>query len=579
MNDVFTQWERFIQGLPLNDEVNPLILSSWNRCKEAGIDPDPSVVTFLKVPDEERKERLHASRHLVAAAIPHLDWVSRSMGEIPRLLCITDPDGIVLYSCGDQEQLRQYLLYPGYDWSERKMGTCGGATALASGRPVAVIGPEHYLRPFHGCTCVAAPIFGPDGEIAGSVDISTATGDGRPERLVLIEHVAYVLGRELELRQGGEISRRKDQFLGMLGHELRNPLAPIMHALDSRAFSGPDDAKKEELRQMMKGQVRQISRLLDDLMDIARINQGKLELRRKPVDLEEVIRSALVTVRPLCDAASLTLQFDAADSPLVVDGDFARLVQIVSNLLRNACKFTPAHGNIFISLERENHSALIRIRDTGVGIPPAKLGKIFERFTQIGKSVSGEQPGLGLGLTLVRHLADLHGGSVTAISEGPGKGSEFVVRLPVAAETSWESPAPPATTTSGSNQRQFQVLVVEDSVIVAEAFSELLQDLGHEVTLAESGSRALEILSESTPDIIFSDLSMPNMNGYELAKQVRARPELSNTPLVAMTGYGQPDERERAQKAGFDRHLIKPAEFDDIQRLFENLAGGSIRRR
>jgi CheY-like chemotaxis protein len=354
----------------------------------------------------------------------------------------------------------------------------------------------------------------------------------------------------------------KSLFLATLSHELRNPLAPIRNGiaiLKARLGSpGPDD-----IHAMMERQMQLATRLIDDLLDASRIDRGKLELQRRTISIDSIIAAAIETARPGIEAKSLQLVLHEAPRPLFVDGDPDRLAQVIANLLNNAAKFTPAHGRIEISMRAKTEHAVIRIRDSGVGIAGQDLGRIFEMFVQLDSSRG--QAGLGLGLPLARELARLHSGDLTAHSAGIGRGSEFRIRLPlVPAPTPASSPAENEVTPVPQTPRQ--VLVVDDNVDAATSLGTLLQHRGHSVHTCFDGSTAFAAAARSPPDVAFIDLNMPHPDGAELAVMIREQPWGESVKLVALTGMGRPADLERTRIAGFDAHLTKPANPDDLFR-------------
>jgi signal transduction histidine kinase len=366
-------------------------------------------------------------------------------------------------------------------------------------------------------------------------------------------------------------NRQKNEFLSMLAHELRNPLAPILNAAEILRLSVPDQPQVQWARSVIDRQLNHMVRLVDDLLDISRITSGKIRLKMAPVCLSEVLSGAIEASRPVMDRVGH--EFDAAlpDEPIWVNGDSARLTQIVTNLLNNAAKYTDPGGHIWLSLEREDNMAAIRVRDTGIGIPPEMLASVFDLFTQVDRSLDRSQGGLGIGLTLVNRLVATHGGRVSATSEGPGKGSEFTVRLPTI-------PAPGATESNempraaSSRLKQLSVLVVEDHVDGARSLAALLRMMCREVRIAHQGTTGLDLAFEHRPDAIILDIGLPGMNGYEVARHLRAMPETQNAILIAITGYGCENDQQLSYEAGFDRHLVKPVDIMELRRVLETLA-------
>lgn len=358
-----------------------------------------------------------------------------------------------------------------------------------------------------------------------------------------------------------EADRRKDEFLAMLGHELRNPLAPMVTALEMMKLRGGTTLARE--RGVLERQVQHMSRLVDDLLDVSRITRGKIELRRKRVDLGSIVRRALELADPLLDSRSHIVEVDLPE-PIALDGDEMRLVQVLTNLLTNAAKYSETHTRIMVSAHAEGEQAVIRVRDEGVGISPELLPDIFKLFTQEARSIDRSQGGLGLGLTIVRSIIELHGGSVEAHSEGLGKGSEFVVRLPCL-PIALETPVPPRTprpSRSKSVRLTQRLLVVDDNREAADVLVSALRELGAEAEAAYDGPTALSIAAGFRPSVALLDLGLPVMDGFELARRLRARSR--RIRLIAVTGYGQESDRRRALESGFDEHFVKPVEFDRL---------------
>jgi PAS domain S-box-containing protein len=354
-------------------------------------------------------------------------------------------------------------------------------------------------------------------------------------------------------------SRRKDEFLAMLAHELRNPLVPIRYAADSLRSAELDPARVAWARDVINRQVTQLTHLVDDLLDVSRITRGKVTLHKKPLEIAGVIDCALEAARPLIEARGQELTVSSFDTGLRVEADGTRLAQVISNLLNNASKFTPDGGRIWLGVEQHGASVHVIVRDTGVGIAPELLPEIFNLFTQADASQGRSQGGLGIGLTLVRSLVEMHGGTVEGTSEGLNRGSQFVVRLPLLAkavpqpDTSprRDLPARPALAPQ-------KILVVDDNRDVAESFSYWLATCGYEVRAVHTGELALTEALAFRPAIMFVDVGLPGMDGYETARRLRAMPELEGVLLIAATGYGRDEDRQLSLDAGFDQHWVKP---------------------
>ena len=358
--------------------------------------------------------------------------------------------------------------------------------------------------------------------------------------------------------------RRKDEFLATLAHELRNPLAPIRTGLALLRMSR-DEESAERTRQIMERQLVHMVRLVDDLLDLSRVTRGKVQLERERVDLWSIVGSALETSRPALDAAGLQLVVRLPPDPVVLDADRTRLAQVLSNLLNNAAKFTEAGGSVEIEAIREGADVLVRVSDTGIGIPQDMLGHIFDMFAQVGGSRTRTEGGLGIGLTLVKRLVELHGGRVWAESDGPGEGSSFVIRLPVASTAVAEQEAAGGEPVRSSSISARRILVVDDNIDAADTLATLLRLDGHEVRTAANAPAALVAAAELRPEIAFLDIGLPGMNGYDLARRLRADASLPPMTLVAVTGWGQAEDRRQSREAGFDHHLTKPVAPSELQ--------------
>jgi two-component system CheB/CheR fusion protein len=365
-------------------------------------------------------------------------------------------------------------------------------------------------------------------------------------------------------------SRQKDEFLAMLAHELRNPLSPIRNAVHLLKIAGDDETIMAEARDMIDRQVTHLVRFVDDLMDISRITRGKIVLHKQPLDLAGVIRSAVESARPLIESRKHHLEVDLPSQPFIVEADSTRLGQVVLNLLNNSAKYTEEGGRIRLSLTQEDGNAVIRVRDNGMGIAPEILPKIFELFTQSERTLDRSQGGLGIGLTIVRRLVELHDGRVEAHSEGPGQGSEFTVVLPLAEDASADAAPERTKETSNNSHHHLRVLVIDDHQDSAESLRTVLLRMGHEVATAYESGQALQLAREFQPHVVLCDLGLPIMDGYELARRLRDLPATSRAMLVALTGYGQREHRQRALEAGFDDHLVKPVSPDTLGELLED---------
>ena len=383
--------------------------------------------------------------------------------------------------------------------------------------------------------------------------------------------------REEQLR---EANRRKDEFLATLAHELRNPLAPVrnaVHLLKVKAQGTPEVAWASDL---IERQVQAMSRLIDDLMDVSRINQGKIDLRRERLELSSVLADAVETTRPLIDKAGHTLELSGPDSDLEVHGDRARLAQAFTNLLNNATKYMDPGGRIDVALRQDGDAVEVVVRDSGIGIAGDRLEGVFEMFSQVETALSRSRGGLGVGLSLTRKLIEMHGGAVTARSKGLGQGSEFAVRLPLASAPRSGPPAEPsvagAANPADGGANPLRILVADDNKDAADTLSALLEVFGHTVRQVHDGEAAVACVTEFDPHLVLLDIGMPRLNGYECCRQIRALPGGQARTLVAITGWGQPDDRRKSAEAGFDQHLVKPVDPEALAHLVGKLSATSV---
>jgi PAS domain S-box-containing protein len=367
-----------------------------------------------------------------------------------------------------------------------------------------------------------------------------------------------------------DADRRKNEFLAILAHELRNPLAPICNSLHILRMTGQHDSATERVTEMMERQIHHLVRLVDDLLEISRISRGKIELRKEPVEVAAFVRGAVETSRPLIDGAGHQLALAISPEPLTVHGDPVRLTQVLANLLNNAAKYTDPGGQIWLTVRRQDQGVTISVRDTGTGIPPDLLPQVFEPFMQVDRHANRSQGGLGIGLTLVKSIVEMHGGTVQAHSDGVGRGSEFVVRLPLGAmqvhpQTPEKIPAESAVLTAR------RVLVVDDNRDAAESLAMLLGLLGADVHIVCNGPDTFDAIALHQASVVLLDIGMPGMDGYEVARRIRQEPKYRDVTLIALTGWGQEGDRRRSHDAGFDYHLIKPAELATLQSLLSSI--------
>lgn len=364
-----------------------------------------------------------------------------------------------------------------------------------------------------------------------------------------------------------EADRRKDEFLGMLAHELRNPLGPISNAVHLLQMIGPKESRLEQLRDIMERQVTHMARMIDDLLDATRLARGKILLRKERCDLGRIIRQTAEDYRSVFDASGLELQMHVPDFPVWVEGDSTRLVQVIGNLLHNAHKFTNPGGTVTVRLQWEEgaSASVITVTDTGIGIEPRMLPCVFDVFRQAEQGLDRARGGLGLGLALVKGLVELHCGTVTAVSEGLGKGAEFRIQLPVSVCGAEDIPGVPVIPIPDGEK--YRILVIEDNRDTAESARLLLSLEGYDVRTAHNGRIGLEVARDFTPQIVLCDIGLPGMDGYEVARTIRRDVSLSSAYVIALTGYGRDEDQRQAQEAGFDLHLTKPIDYSNLRRV------------
>jgi PAS domain S-box-containing protein len=418
-----------------------------------------------------------------------------------------------------------------------------------------------------------------DGQLL-DISLTISPVKDRSHRIIGISKIARDITEqkrvEKALRESEEALRaadhRKNEFLATLAHELRNPLAPIRNSLHILRMTGTDDPSAARVQEMLERQVNHMSRLVDDLLDVARITSGRIELRSEPVELAALIRSAVEVSKPLIDVANHRLATTLPPRPITVEGDAIRLTQVITNLLNNAAKYMEPGGQIWLTAASEGDEAVISVRDTGIGIAPDMLPRVFQMFTQVDRDGKHTQGGLGVGLALARQLVEMHGGRIEGRSQGKGQGSEFVVRLPLAEQQL------PAVDDASPERDQNQapsscVLIVDDNRDAAHSLGLLLRMLGHDVQTANDGPSALQVLASYRPAVILLDLGMPGMDGYEVVRRARELPQCKDSIFVALTGWGQEEDRQRTRDAGFDHHLLKPVNLGALKVLLTEAQG------
>jgi signal transduction histidine kinase/ActR/RegA family two-component response regulator len=526
---------------------------------------------------------------VACVAVPHLaDW------------CVVDllrEDGSVQHFVGrHNDPARDRLLYELLAQSRpvrggaspEGAGPCGVLTVLRTGKPEVVnevegswpgeggASPERarVLRELGLGSCMVVPLAA-RGRVLGAISfVSARPHRYGPDDLALAEDLARRAALAVDharlYRQARESDRRKDDFLAMLSHELRNPLAPVLNTLAvlrARGGARPADVQAHEL---IERQVRHMARLVDDLLDVSRVTRGKIALQKERVDLGALAARAAETCRPLFEGRRHALAVALPDGPVLVEADPTRLEQVLTNLLTNAAKYTEPGGRVGMALERAGGDVIVRVRDTGIGMPPEMLARAFELFAQGERALARAEGGLGVGLTMVRSLVEMHGGAVSAHSDGPGRGSEFVVRLPLLPNGHAEGEAPHEA--AAPARRACRVLVVDDNRDSADSLALLLRLGGHAVQVAYDGRAALEAALAAPPEVVFLDIGLPGMDGHEVGRRLRAQAGMSGAMLVAISGFGQEEDHARSREAGFDHHLVKPVEPEAVQALLAEWA-------
>ncbi|HWB77908.1 MAG TPA: ATP-binding protein, partial [Nannocystaceae bacterium] len=453
---------------------------------------------------------------------------------------------------------------------EHGLGACGAA--FADRRRVVIDDVEHdttfdhWLPTAHAAGFRAVhstPVITRSGDRLGVLSVHFAAPRRPTEREIQLADIcaraaADTISSMRQQQTLQEADRRKDEFLAMLAHELRNPLAAMRYSLEILHMGDGDGDTLARARGSLDRQLLQMVRLIDDLLDVSRISSGKIELRRELVDLSQVLRDAVETSTAHISAAGHQLDVQLPDEPVLVDGDHARLVQVFGNLLANAAKYTPPKGHVELVLACEQGCAKVIVRDDGVGIPPAMLPNVFEMFTQVDGSKQRSQGGLGIGLGIAKRLVEMHGGTIAATSEGPGRGTAFIVRVPASVGRHPFAHEDDHADAPRTAARSLRVLVADDNEDAAEGLQILLESIGHEVRLAHDGAAALELAEAWRPDAMVLDIGMPLLTGLEVCRKVRARPWGADVVLVALTGWGQADDLKRSFEAGFDHHAVKP---------------------
>ena len=505
-----------------------------------------TVDTTLQREAEEKTRRSEERFRLLADAMPQIVYVSGGDGRVEYLNSRWRE-----YAGRDTATMEDMAaLVPSDDL--RDMAAKWRA-AIAAGTPlVAEFRLKHAASgEYRWFLTRSMPVRDADGQVVNWFGTSTDIHDQK--------------SAEAALR---EADRRKDDFLALLAHELRNPLAPVRNGLQVLNLTAPADDAMAETRAMMGRQLGQLVRLVDDLLDVSRISRGKLDLRLERVNMAAVVADAAEACRSLVEAKSHTLTLDPGPEPVFVEGDAARLTQVVSNLLNNSAKYTPPGGRIRVGVTADETAVRVTVTDSGIGIPQGMLPRIFDLFTQVDRTLDMSQGGLGIGLSLVRQLLDLHGGTVSARSDGYGLGSEFTVQLPRCAPPEPAAVVPAATAPSPARRR---ILVVDDNRDAADSLALMLQLMGHETHTGHDGLEAVALAAAHRPEVVLLDIGMPNLDGYGAARRIRELPGAADIVLVALTGWGQEEDRRKSAAAGFNRHLVKPVDLAALQDVLATL--------
>jgi len=511
------------------------------------------------------------------------DWAQTALDAVRDAIFAIDPEGCVSF----ENRAAERLTGVGLDAARhRRLRDILKLRDPSTGEALELEVPRNGKS---GTTLIRpAVLICPDGaerRLDAHLDpVRTEEGALSGAAVLVLRETPNSEGSDADLRRRADemvaADRRKDQFLAMLAHELRNPLAPIRNAVELMRQVETADPSFRPSREMVERQVKHLARLLDDLLDVSRLNQGSFRLRREPVDLGAAVERAVDANRPLIDSRGHTLTLDLPAPAIHLEADPARLEQVISNLVNNAAKYTMPGGRIWVRAERQGDEAVIRVRDNGIGVPPDVLGRVFEPFVQSPDSFARPEGGLGIGLSLVRSLVEMHGGTVEAHSAGLGQGSELIVRLPIRPAAGAPAGAPPPAQESQRSRetgpfarpRPVRVLVVEDNVDAAESLATLLRMWGHDVRVVHDGRDAIDAARIYEPEVVLLDIGLPGLDGYQVAERLRRDVGLDRALLVAMTGYGQPEDRRRSREAGIQHHFVKPVEPFVLRDLLAEVA-------
>ena len=516
-----------------------------------------------------------------AKAVQHVKDIERRDQELrdaqDQLHLITDSMSALVTRCTPDLKY-SWVSKPYADWLQRSRSQILGASIEEIlGKPAFdVLGP-YYQRALKGETVrleLEIEFLNIGRRWVNAVYTPTFATDGKPDGWV-----GVVIDIDAQKRSEEALrttDRRKDTFLAVLAHELRNPLAPMRNSLELLKRSEANQAINQRARATMERQLSHMVRLVDDLLDLSRINRDKLELQKQPVVLSDVVAQAVETVRPLISESRHELTIDLPPEPLKLNADTVRLSQAFSNLLNNACKYTDPGGRISLTAAHQDGHVVVSIRDNGMGIPSELSPKIFDMFTQADNTLERQHGGLGIGLALVKRLVEMHEGEVSAGANPAGEGSEFRVRLPLMIVPESNESSTPHSSGQAADTTALRVLVVDDNRDSAETLGMLLELMGNEISVAYDGEQALALANESKPDVVLLDIGLPKMNGYEVARQIRKEPWGSNPILVAITGWGQTEDKDLSRESGFDHHLVKPVDHDQLLKLIQTRKSAKV---
>lgn len=543
-------------------KIRESILTGQNKVLEMLVEGDP-------LPD------------VLDALCETIEGQSQSQNLVATVLLMAD-DGRRLHSVAGQRAPAEYAIAIDGVVIGPNVGSCGTAAFRGEQVIVSDIDADPLWADYkelalkHGFrACWSTPIMSSHEKVLGTFAVYADTPRyPTPAELQLVEILTRTAGIAIERRRDEkalrDADRRKDEFLATLAHELRNPLAPIKNSLELMKRASGNAELIEKSRATMKRQIDHMVHLIDDLLDVSRITSNKLELKRGKVELASIIHNALEACRPHSELAGHNLSVELPPEPIYLDADPIRLTQVFGNLLNNSCKYTKPGGNIWVTAQRTNGEVQVCVKDTGVGIPTDMLPRVFDLFTQVDRSRELSEGGLGIGLSLVKWLVEKHDGSVTAHSDGPGAGSEFVVRLPlVSADANAEERAPAITDDASGAARR--ILIVDDNQDNADSLDLLLRLGGNDTRTAGDGVEAVQVAGEFRPDVILLDIGLPRMNGYDTCRTIRRQPWGKDMIMVALTGWGQDEDRRKAKEAGFNGHMVKPVNHEDLMETLDVL--------